>query len=124
MARSPIRITIPRNTGELLKLADLIYARHKQDGDSSPLKSMEDYNWSETSDKLKQAKELQDQVEALRKQAEGLQAQIDALAIDVKGSVTGSRDVLLGVYKKNPKKLGDWGYEVDDSPKAKKEPKA
>lgn len=123
MARSPIRVTIPRNTAELLKLADLIYARHKQDGESSPLKSMEDYNWSETSDKLKQATTLQTQIEALRKQVEQIQAGIDLLAVDVKGSVTASRDVLLGVYKKNPKKLGDWGYEVDDSPKAKKEPK-
>lgn len=120
MARSPIRVNIPRNTGELLKLADLVFTKHTADGAGSPLNSMEDYKWSDTAGKLSQAKTLQTQVEALRKQAEQIQAKIDALAVDVKGSVTASRDVLLGSFKKNPKKLGDWGYVVDDSPKAKK----
>ena len=63
------------------------------------------------------------EADALRKQAEQIQKQIDLLAVDVKASVTGSRDILLGVYKKNPKKLGDWGYGVDDSPKGKGGPK-
>ena len=37
--------------------------------------------------------------------------------------VTSARDILLGLNKGNEKKLGDWGFVVDDSPapaKAKK----
>lgn len=30
--------------------------------------------------------------------------------------VTSARDILLGLNKGNEKKLGDWGFVVDDSP--------
>jgi hypothetical protein len=29
-----------------------------------------------------------------------------------------SRDVLTGIYRKNMKRMGDWGFTVDDTPKA------
>jgi len=35
-------------------------------------------------------------------------------------SVKASRDTLVGVYNSNPKKLGDWGFVVNDTPQAKK----
>ena len=119
MARQTVRVLIPRNTGDLLKLGQSVYNKHNNDGAASPLSNMADYNWIETAPKLAQAVQMQAQVDGFRKQAEMLQEQIDALSKDVKGSVTGSRDVLLGINKKSPKKLGDWGFTVDDSPKAK-----
>ena len=30
-----------------------------------------------------------------------------------KESVRASRDLLLGIYRDNPRVLGDWGYEVN-----------
>ena len=35
-----------------------------------------------------------------------------------------SINLLKSTFAKNPKKLADWGIEVDDTPKAKKPPKA
>ena len=35
-----------------------------------------------------------------------------------------SRDVLSGIYRSDPRKMGDFGFEVDDSAKAKKPTKA
>jgi len=34
--------------------------------------------------------------------------------------VKASRDLLLAVYRDNPKILGEWGFVVDDSVRAKK----
>ncbi len=38
--------------------------------------------------------------------------------------VTKLRDIVLAENKTNPKVLGEWGFVVDNSPKAKKKPKA
>jgi len=32
------------------------------------------------------------------------------------------RDLLLSAYRTNPKKLGDWGFEVNDTSQKKKKP--
>ncbi|WP_207896533.1 hypothetical protein [Flaviaesturariibacter flavus] len=44
----------------------------------------------------------------------------DLLMGDIDGIIASSRDVLKGVHKKNPKRLGEWGFTVDDTPKQKK----
>ena len=44
----------------------------------------------------------------------------DALLAPIDDIVRGSSAYLKGKYSKNPKKLGDWGYPVDDTPKVKK----
>jgi len=50
---------------------------------------------------------------------ENLFKQRDLLVASIDATVKASRDLLLGKFSKNPKKLGDWTFVVDDSPKAK-----
>ena len=42
--RTTGRIVIPSNPAELLNLAGKIYAKHLEDGATSPLNAMQDYN--------------------------------------------------------------------------------
>jgi hypothetical protein len=46
----------------------------------------------------------------------------DLLIKSISETVLASRDVLTGVYRENMKRMGDWGYTVDDTPKTKKIP--
>ena len=39
---------------------------------------------------------------------------------DILSVTNASKAMLKGMFSKSPKRLGDWGYEVDDRPKAKK----
>ncbi len=115
MANSQYKVVIPTNPEKLLKLAEKVRNKHNLDGATSPLAAMSDYNWTDTSHDLDAALLLQTQIEEIRKESEKLTKDRDVLIANVKPSVTGSRDVLLGANKKNPKKLGDWGYEVNAS---------
>jgi len=123
MAKNNVRIKMPRNADDLLKLANLVYAKHTADGDKSPLNLLDDYNWTNNGDKITQAQTLQNQAKQMEKDLEGLYKQRDLLLDPVDLTVKASRDLLLGVYKANYKKLGDWGFEVDDSPKPVKKQK-
>ena len=42
----------------------------------------------------------------------------------IEKEVTRTRDLLLALYRDNPRKLGDFSFVVDDSPKAAKKPAA
>jgi hypothetical protein len=44
----------------------------------------------------------------------------DLLMEPVKGTLLSSRDLLTGIMRSNMKRLGDWGFTVNDTPKPKK----
>ena len=120
MPNPNVRVKIPTNPSELLKLAALIYAKHIADGAASRLKALDDYTWELHGDKVEQAQVLDAEATQMEKDLEEKYKQRDLLLAPVDATVKSSRDLLLGAYKKNYKKLGDWGFEVDDTPKAKK----
>ena len=120
MAKQTLRIPIPTTTSELIKLGKAIHKKHLADGAVSPLKAMEDYNWDAVAADLTAAEALHTQAEEHRKKAEELYRERDAKIPNVKGAITSSRNILKGIHAKNPKKLGDYGFTVDDTPKAKK----
>lgn len=120
MPNPNVRVKIPTNPTELLKLAALIYAKHTADGAASRLKALDDYTWELHGDKVAQAQVLDAEATQMEKDLEEKYKQRDLLLAPVDATVKSSRDLLLGAYKKNYKKLGDWGFEVDDTPKAKK----
>lgn len=124
MAKKNVRITIPTNPTELLNLAKSIYTKHTDDGADSPLNQLEDDNWADNGPKIADALDLDAQTKQLEKALENLYAQRNLLLDPVKKTVLASRDLLSGKFSKNPKKLGDWGFVVDDSPKASKAAKA
>ena len=115
MANPKYKIVIPTSASGLLKLAEDVYKKHQADADKSPLKAMQNHSWETNGPKIASALEIQAQAEKLKRQAEDLYKQRDLLIDQIDDSVKGSRDILMGIYRENPKELGNWGYEVNAS---------
>ena len=112
-----IRIVIPTNVGELLGLASLIYARHQADGKSSPLHAITDDAWDDYGPKIQEALAKHNEAEEYIRKAEQAYRERDAIVSGLDGLVKRSRDLLKAIFRKTPKKLGEWGFEVNDTPK-------
>lgn len=119
MAKHNIRVKIPRNAEHLLQLANTVYAKHMADAEKSPLNLLNDYNWQDNSLRMIQAQALQQQIRQTEKELDNLYRKRDTLLAPVNLTLKCSRDLLLGMYKANYKKLTEWGFEVDDTPKQK-----
>jgi hypothetical protein len=120
MPRNSLRFVIPKTIGGMLKLAGLIYSKHLQDGANSPLNSLSDYNWNEHGPNVQRAAEKHAEAEELTRRAEHCYRERNFLMGDVNGLVLSSRDLLKGIFKKTPKKPGEWGFEVNDTPRVGK----
>ena len=118
--RTTGRIVIPSNPAELLNLASKIYAKHLEDGATSPLNAMQDYNWAIDGPKVAPCLENHNKAEEATKKAEQFYRQRDVDVPSVKAIVKNSAAILKGIYAKNPKKLGEYGLIVDDSKQIKK----
>ena len=109
-----------------IKLAKAIKAKHTADGAASPLSGL---NMADFSAKTTTADTENLNSEKLKRDAEKATQNRDAALggeTAAKGTVEyylrSVRDVLAGLNKGNEKKLGDWGFEVDDSPAPAKAP--
>lgn len=111
------RITIPVNAGDLIDLAVAIEEQHLELEKESPLSLLD---WKTASGQVKEAQEVQKQINKLSKELEKLTERRNNLIGPLGDFVRSSRDILSGVYRAEMKKLSDFGFEVDDSPKAKK----
>lgn len=120
MGNPTIRVYIPQNAEELLDLAAQIVKKKNDPGEMSPLNTMVSHSWAENGPKVDQALVFHKQAEELKRQSEEAYRQRDLLVVDVRESVLASRDLLLGVYRETPKKLGEYGFEVDDTVRAAK----
>jgi len=115
------RVVIPKTPDKLLALSKLVYSKHQADGASSVLNALQDFNWTDNGPKVAQADALNLQAKELEKQVEKLYQDRDALLKPVEQTLRSSAKLLTGVYKNSPKTLGDWGFEVNDTPQKKKE---
>ena len=111
------RITIPTNAGDLIELAAAIQEQHTTLGKSSPLALLD---WDEAAPQINGASEVQKQINKLNKDLEKLVERRNNLIGPLGDFVRSSRDVLSGVYRSEMRKLGDFGFEVDGTSKAKK----
>jgi len=114
------RVVIPTNPEKTLSLAEKVLAKHTLDGATSPLNVLKDFNWTDNGPKVMQAQLLNTQAKDLEKQVEKLYQDRDALLKPVTDTLRASSKMLMGIYKSSPKTLGDWGFEVNDTPQAKK----
>ncbi len=120
MAKSTTaRVVIPRNPDEFLTLAKLVFAKHTADGATSKLNGLSDYNWTDNGAKIDEAITLQARAKQMEKDLEELYRLRDIQIAPVDKTVKASRDLLLGAFASNPKKLGEWGFTVNDTAKAK-----
>ncbi|MGV9004019.1 hypothetical protein [Flavobacterium sp.] len=118
--RTTGRIIIPTNPTERLELAQKIYDKHLLDGTSSPLNAMEDYKWAEEGPKIAPCKKNNDDAETAAKLAETLYRQRDVDLPNITKTINNSAALLKSIHAKNPKKLGEYGFVVDDTPKPRK----
>jgi hypothetical protein len=116
MAKNNARVNIPSNPTEQIALLGKVSAKHSALGASSPLGSLK---WTEIGDALTDAKTHGDAAADLAKQAEREYRARDAAMPGVTQALRDARDLLLVANRDNPKALGDFGYDVDDSPQAK-----
>ncbi len=117
-----MRINIPTNADDHIALAKAILAKHTALAAASPLAGIADI--AKFGPQTTAADTANALAESLAKQAETATQNRD-LALGQGGQltpgsvryfVTSARDILLGLNKGNEKKLGDWGFAVDDSP--------
>lgn len=115
-----IRIVIPTNVGDLINLARLIFKKHIADGNASPLNALSDYTWEEYGPKIEEALTKHNEAEEYMRRAEQCYRDRDRIIGNLDGLVKASRDLLKAAFRKTPKKLGEWGFEVNDTPKLPK----
>lgn len=108
------RIEIPAASSELIALAGNIQTKHKADGKSSPLDGLD---WDHYDPLITKALALDKQIDELNKETEQLVQQRNLIEPDLSDFVRSSRDVLQGVYRQTLRKLLDWGFSVNDTPK-------
>jgi cell division protein ZapA (FtsZ GTPase activity inhibitor) len=115
MPQNKPRVIIPRNPEELLKLAQLIQEKDAELGNQSPLAFLD---WKSKLNAINEAIAAQKEAEALRRQMESAYERRDALLQEITTWVRQSRDMLTGVYRQEMRKLGDFGFTVDSSPRS------
>lgn len=115
MPRKPVRVEIPRDPSEGIALLKEVKAEHERLGEGSPLKGLE---WDKIGPGLARAEEHDVNADQFRKDSERETGERNKDMPLVNESLRAARDILLGVYRSNPKKLVDFGYEVADSPAA------
>ena len=120
MARTKGRVVLSKNPKENLDLAQVIYNKHLELGADSPLKILEDINWAVVGPKIATTLNYHTQAEALKAESEKSYAERDKTLPEVVEALKQSIALLKASYGKNPKKLADWGVNVDDSPQVKK----
>jgi hypothetical protein len=112
MPRKP-RVIIPSDPTEAISLLKFIKEKHDADAAASPLASLD---WGKIGPALTNAA-LHDA--AADKAKRDMEREFGARDVDmpvVEQAVRSVRDILLGLFADNPKKLGDWHLEVHESP--------
>jgi len=124
-----MRIPIPKNPEELIKLAKAVRDKHVALGAASPLNTIEGI--AGFGALVDAADSAHTDAKSLSKQAEtATETRDNALGPDtntpgtVRFFVAASRDLLAAQNKGSEHKLGDWGYVVDASAQLTPEQKA
>ena len=112
MAGITVRVPMPDDPSDAIHLMRSVKDKHTALAAASPLGGLE---W----DKITAALEAAETQDALSDQcyrdAEKATKERDLQMPAVNDALRSARDVLLGVYRSNPKKAGDFGFTVNDS---------
>lgn len=104
-----MKITISQNVEELLALAEIIYQKHKAQGKTSPLAVLD---WQTQGPRIAEALTAHKRAEELKRLMEQAYEQRDAMLEPIDAIVRQSRDVLKGIYRSEPRKIGEFGFNV------------
>lgn len=110
MATNRVRIDLPANPEDKIKLAKAIAGKHAELGAASPLSQLK---WDKITPALATAETEHVSSKRFQSQAEAAtQARDGALDIVTTFLLRGGRDVLTGVYPDEMRKLGEFGFTV------------
>lgn len=114
------RIPIPSNVEESLTLAQKVYDKHVIDGAASLLSNIDGLRWNEVGPKIAICLQKHLEAEEAKRKMEESYRERDLLLPEIQEILRTSKSLLKASFPKNPKKMGDWGFSVDDTPKPKK----
>lgn len=117
--RTAGRIVIPRNPQDLLDLALAIYTKHQADGANSPLNNLDGQDWNISGTKISPAQDAHNDAEEFKRKSEEAYRERDIYMTDLEKIVKSSAQLLKVLNATNPKRLADWGFTVDDSPRGR-----
>lgn len=112
-----VRVKIGKNSEDILNLANLIVTKHNELGEKSPLAPL---NWGDEIENINKALELHKQAKEFERLAEQAYEQRNKLVKPITELVKRSRDLLKALHHGEAKSLGEFGFEVDDTPRKKK----
>jgi len=119
MANPKARVSVSQKVNEVLSLAEKVYRKHVAEGGNSPLKTLADYNWDTIGPGIETIKALHEESESLKRRSEELVKERNLRLTELKDSLRSSKNLLKSIYSKNPKRMGEWGFDVLDSVKSK-----
>lgn len=118
MARKTVRVDIPRNPEKCIELMDNVLEKHDELGANSPLNALP---MDELAAKATPVRAKQKQAKDMERELNKVYGERDVLLGDgtqspdtVRFILAQARDTLLGVNRKNPRLLGDWGFDVTE----------
>lgn len=120
MATTKGRIKLPRNPKDGFDLAAKIFAKHTADGATSELKNLDGLDWTVEGPAAAAGLAMHNDAEKLKGEMEAMYRKRDAAFLKADAIVKASAAYLKGKYNKNPKKLAEWGFAIDDTAPAKK----
>lgn len=120
MAKTTGRVVIKKNPKDILDTSQKVFDKHTSLGTKSPLRILEDVDWSVTGPKIKPALDAHNLAEELKRQMEEQYSLRDAAMPEITKALKQSVNLLKSSFGDTPKKLAQWEIDVDDSPKAKK----
>jgi len=124
MARKNVRVVIPTNADEMIALAVLVLAKAAADGPTGPLSGLDlvEFQAKTTTAGAQETRAKQMERDAeLATEARNLalgtdKTQSSETPATVNFFLRSSVSVLLGRYRDNPHKLGEYGFVVDTTP--------
>ena len=109
---------MPINPSNLILLLVAIKTQHEKQGKNSPLNALD---WEKAGPVIDEAAQADTKLTQCQKDVEKLSGRRTALLNDSLVAFARScRDVLTGVFRGDLKQMVDFGFEVDDTPRAKK----
>ena len=120
MANTKGRIVIAKNPADMLGLATKVYAKHLDEGVNSQLNSLTDYDWSKTGPTIAVALAKHNEAEVLKGKMEAAYHERDLLLPAIQDILKSSRNLLKALNSKNPKRIAEWGFSVDDTTQSPK----
>ncbi len=118
--RTSGRIKLPLNPKDILDLSQKIYQKHVNDGAASPLHSMESSPWDTLGPEIMYAQAKHEEAEEYRRKMEEAYRERDRHIPRYKDLVRATAALLKALFRTNPKRLGEWHFDIDDSVPVKK----